>query len=217
MRGPGAVNEADEHSHIFSPTGYLDDSWWHRGYYAYGNGVFGGAGWPNSLKRVISGKLLCADAENVYGFGREPKYRKWTVPLEFELTATSRTKMVSQQQTRRTMEHPFHVHWRMGIPMLVKGMFVTDSTLVVAGPRDLYHEEEVISAGLLENDEIFALQQEHMEGKYGSLLKVIDKNQGNELHTMELDQTPTWDGVITAGGRIYMTTTEGRILCFTMN
>ena len=216
MRNPGAVNEADGHSHIFSPTGYLDDSWWHRGYFAYGNGVFGGAGWPSSLKKVISGKLLCADAENVYGLGREPKYRKWTVPLEFQLASTSKTEMVSGQPAKRSMDHPFRVHWSIGMPMLVRGMFVTDNALVVAGPRDLYHEEKVISAGLLENDEVFARQQELMEGKHGSLLKVMDKANGDELHSVELKHSPTWDGLIAANGYMFMTTTDGRVVCFEM-
>ena len=214
MRRPGAVNNADDDSHIFSPTGYLDGSWWHRGYYAYGNGVSGGAGWYGSLRRIISGKLICADRENVYSFGREPKYRKWTLPLEFLLTSTSKTKRTGQAQKRRSMAHPFQVHWSSRIPMLVKGMFVTDNTLVIAGPRDLYNEEEAISKGRAENDSVFALQQEHMEGKHGSLLKVIDKSGAGELSSMELDQTPTWNGLIAARGRVFMTTTEGSVVCF---
>jgi len=213
MRDPGAVNEADQDSHVFSPTGFLDDTWWHRGYMAYGNGASGGYGWSVSLKKVISGKILCADAQNVFSFGREPKYRRWTLPLEFELTSTSRTRAVDRKQKKGGMAHPFRVNWSTKIPLLVKAMFVTDDALMIAGPRDLYHEEQVISKGLAEGDQVFALQEEHMEGRHGGLLQVIDKRDGSTIASIELPFMPTWDGMITAHGRIYMTTSDGRLAC----
>jgi outer membrane protein assembly factor BamB len=216
MRGPGAVNTADQDSHVFSPTGFLDDTWWHRGYMAYGNGASGGCGWSVSLKQVISGKIVCADGQNVYSFGREPKYRKWTLPLEFELTSTSRTKRAEGKSQKRGMDHPFLVHWKVKVPVLVKAMFVTDNALVIAGPRDLYHEEQVIARGRPEGDKVFALQEEHMEGRHGAVLMVVDKHDGSISSSVELPFLPTWDGMITAHGRIYMTTSDGKLACLAM-
>ncbi len=80
-----------EHAHLFSPTGFLDDAWWHRSYWVYGSHFFGGwSGYMRAGKFVPAGKVLVMDDQQVYGFGREMKYYKWTNPIEHMLYAASR-------------------------------------------------------------------------------------------------------------------------------
>ncbi len=227
MQKPGARHDADQYSHIFSPNGLLDGSWWHRGYYAYGNGVSGGAGWSVTMRRAITGKILCVDDENIYSFGRESKYKRWTLPLEFQLASTSKTKPKlpksddgqkagqGKKTTGRNSANPYPVNWQVKFPMLVRAMFITDNAVVIAGPRDLYDEEKAV-AGFKIGNEIFSDQQEHMAGKHGSLLKVINKRDGSEISSVALPYAPTWDGMITANGRIYMTTVDGHLVCLVM-
>jgi len=220
MTPPVARNSNDEQSHIFSPTGLLDGSWWHRGYFAFGNGVEGGCQWANSLKRVLPGKLICADAENVYGFGRKPQYNRWTLPLEFRLYSAPKGKVIVPKEGRKgkKVSSLQVTNWETQIPIWVQAMFVTDDALFVAGNRDLY-DEEGASGGkkpFSADDERFALQQEHLEGKYGSLLEVVDKRTGRKLHSLELPEMPVWDGMIAADGKIFMTTTGGSVLCLDM-
>ena len=150
----------------------------------------------------------------VYGYGRKSKYRKWTLPLELELFGTPCNPESKAQASGKPVKDPARAGWSVDVPILVRGMFVTDNVLVIAGPRDLYDEEKIFPEGLTENDKIFSLQQEHMEGKHGSVLKVINKATGKELSSMELEDMPTWDGMITSGGRIFMSTTSGKVLCF---
>ena len=57
--------------HLFSPAGFLDDSWWHRTYWLMGTRMgtnYGG--WPTVGSRVPAGRLLVLDGKVVYGFGR---------------------------------------------------------------------------------------------------------------------------------------------------
>lgn len=57
--------------HLFSPAGFLDDSWWHRTYWLVGRSMgtnYGG--WPVVGSRVPAGRLLVLDGSQVYGFGR---------------------------------------------------------------------------------------------------------------------------------------------------
>ena len=122
-------------------------------------------------------------------------------------------KRTNEKSTARNMSNPFRVNWSTEIPIWVKAMFVTDNTLVIAGPRDLYDEEEAV-AGFTTNDQRFTLQQEHMEGKHGALLKIIEKSTGRELSSMEIQSMPVFDGMILAGGRILMSTVDGTVLCF---
>jgi outer membrane protein assembly factor BamB len=214
MTKAGARNEGNEQSHIFAPNGLLDDTWWHRSYQAYGNAVEGGYPWASSLNRVVNGKILCADRDRVYGFGRKATYRKWTVPLEFELFSVSNQPKAEAPKNG----HAFHDDylWSKTLAIWVRAMFVTEDALYVCGPRDLYDEQQAVTRGshLITTDPRLALQQEHAEGKHGSILKVFDKETGREISSLEIDDMPSWDGMITAEGNIVMTTVNGQILCF---
>lgn len=75
-----------EHAHIFSPTGFLDDTWWHRTYWLYGSTFISGwQGYYLSGKVAPAGRLLVADDDAIYGFGRKPQYFRWTTPIEHQL------------------------------------------------------------------------------------------------------------------------------------
>jgi len=219
MTKAGARNEGNQQSHVFSPTGMLDNSYWHRSYQAYGNAVEGGYAWYQSLHKVVNGKILCADKNAVYGFGRKARYRRWTVPLECELFSEPiKPKIIKPigRAGKRPRRQPVKANWNVDVPVWVRAMFVTDDALIVCGPRDLYDEQKAVTRGsaLYTNDPRIALQQEHAEGKHGSLLKVFDKMTGKEISSIEIDDMPTWEGMITARGNIFMTTVNGRILCF---
>ena len=78
-------------AHLFSPTGFLDDTWWHRTYWVYGRSWASGAGGYYQAGRVTpAGRILVLGEDQIYGFGRKTKYYKWTTPLEHHLFAMSR-------------------------------------------------------------------------------------------------------------------------------
>ena len=80
-----------EGAHIFAPMGFLDGSWFHRSYWVYGKNFAGGHnGYHQAGKFAPSGRILVFDDENVYGYGREAKYLKWTTTMEHQLFSASR-------------------------------------------------------------------------------------------------------------------------------
>jgi len=80
-----------EEAHLFSPTGYLDGTWWHRTYWVYGRSFGGGhAGYSQAGKFAPSGRILVFDEQNVYGYGRKPQYYRWTTPIEHQLWAADK-------------------------------------------------------------------------------------------------------------------------------
>jgi outer membrane protein assembly factor BamB len=80
-----------EGGHLFAPTGFLDDEWFHRSYWVYGKSFAGGHnGYYQAGKYTPAGRILVHDDKNVYGFGREPKYLKWTTTMEHQLFAASK-------------------------------------------------------------------------------------------------------------------------------
>ena len=88
--GQGSVQKGDT-AHLFAPMGYLDDTWFHRAYWVYGRSFAGGhSGYHQAGKYAPSGRILVSDGENVYGFGRNPEYLKWTTTIEHQLFSSSK-------------------------------------------------------------------------------------------------------------------------------
>ena len=50
-------------------------------------------------------------------------------------------------------------------------------------------------------------------GKAGSKLWVLSSADGKKLSELTLSAQPAWDGFAAAGGRIYLTTREGGLIC----
>ena len=85
------VVQNPDHAHLFSPTGFLDGSWWHRTYWVYGSHFFSGwSGYARAGTVTPAGRMLVMDDKQVYGFGRKPQYYRWTTPLEHMLFAASK-------------------------------------------------------------------------------------------------------------------------------
>ena len=42
----------------------------------------------------------------------------------------------------------------------------------------------------------------------------VSAADGKKLAEQKLDSPPVFDGLIAAGGRLYLATTDGRVLCF---
>lgn len=87
----GAAQKGD-HPHIFAAFGYLDAEWFHRALWIYGENSSGGHnGYYQPGKYTPTGRILVFDDENVYSYGREAKYLKWTTTMEHTLHAASKT------------------------------------------------------------------------------------------------------------------------------
>jgi hypothetical protein len=80
-----------EHPHLFAAFGYLDAEWFHRALWIYGENSSGGHnGYYQPGKYTPTGRILVFDDENVYSYGRESKYLKWTTTMEHTLQASSK-------------------------------------------------------------------------------------------------------------------------------
>jgi outer membrane protein assembly factor BamB len=87
-----------EHAHLFSPTGFLDGSYWHRTYWMYGSRfVSGWCGYYLAGRAAPAGRILVFDDEKVYGFGRKPQYYRWTTPIEHHLFAADKSGLLTDE------------------------------------------------------------------------------------------------------------------------
>ncbi len=214
------VTQQPEHAHLFCPTGFLDDSWWHRTYWVYGSRFLGGwAGYSRAGKVVPAGKILVFDEDNVYGYGRKPQYYRWTTPIEHHLFSGAKNAADVEQAEGKKKRNPrrgfkvFH-HWTKEIPLFVRAMVMADQTLFIAGPADIVDENEIRRH--LGSDEAQRRLQEQVEayvGKKGAMLRAVSAADGQTQAELRLDELPVFDGMAAAYGRLYMTTVDGNVVC----
>ncbi|UCC97524.1 MAG: PQQ-binding-like beta-propeller repeat protein [Phycisphaerales bacterium] len=224
------VNEQQgDDLHLFCPTGFLDDSLWHRTYWGYGRAWASGAGGYYRAGRVIpAGRPLVFDDETVYGYGRLWQYYRWSTPLEFSLFAAkkqpeivkagSEKKAVKKGGKRvgvKTLPFTRFVQdWSDNVSVQVTSMVLTDNALFAAGPPDVEDEEQAVKTLLdPETQSKLAEQSAAFEGKRGAVLIAVSRDDGAKLAAYRLDFVPRFDGLIAANGRLYVSTLGGEVLC----
>ena len=214
---PPATQRADI-AHLFCPSGFLDDTWWHRTYWMYGSRfVSGWCGYFRAGKATPSGRILVFDESKIYGFGRKPKYYRWTTPIEHHLFAADKTPPpASQSPDERPGEGDYLVdlHWTNDLPLLARAMVLADGTLFVAGPPDLVDEDQALKTIDAPATQAKLVDQVNaFEGKQGALLWAMSADDGEKLAECQLDAPPVFDGMAAAAGRLYFATTDGKLVC----
>ncbi len=95
-----------------------------------------------------------------------------------------------------TRERP--PRWRKTIPVMVRGMVLAGRNLFAAGPPEVMAPDDPLAA---------------FEGRKGARLWVVSGENGRKLREYELDAPPVWDGMAAADGCLYMSLTDGSVLC----
>jgi len=208
--------------HLFSPAGFLDDTWWHRTYWTFGSDIDSGwSHWPRFGNIMPAGRLLVFDGSNIYGYGRD-KYTLYGGHLGFgkikmRLFAASLKPLRKKPDKKESIQFLIKLgvkregyapggkstvryHWSQGVPIIVRAMVLADSTLLTAGPPEIAIDEASSLASL--------------EGEQGAFLYMVSSADGKELAKYELDSSPVFDGMAAAYGRLYLSTTKGNVICF---
>ena len=211
--------------HLFSQAGFLDDSWWHRTYWIYGDKMHAGwGGWPRAGEQVPSGRLLVHDGRTIYGFGRTvyarhgshvglpqmfldevwppgerrpTHYRLFAEPLS-EATAAEQGEAAREARRTASADAAEPAGWRHDSPLWVRAMVLAGDTLLVAGPPDPFAAADPTAA---------------WRGERGGLLRAVSTDDGRKLAEYPLATPPVFDGMAAANGRLYLATLDGRVVC----
>ncbi|MGM0531204.1 MAG: PQQ-binding-like beta-propeller repeat protein [Bacteroidota bacterium] len=198
--------QAPEVPHLFSSTGFLDDSWWHRNYWIMGTHVNSGwSGWPKMGNQVPSGRLLAFNDSTIYGFGRDSYGRHGSHIGIDPATHWGYTEMHGTAtqyrlfKARRAVDtNRWKSEWNRDISLLVRSMIMDDSKIFLAGPPNGSDLKNIFSA---------------LKGKEGGLLYIVS-SEGQILKKYKLDAPPVFDGMAGAEEKIYLSTLDGDVLCF---
>jgi hypothetical protein len=219
-----------EDAHLFSPTGFLDDTMWHRTYWVFGRAWASGAGgYYQAGQNAPAGRIMVFDDTTIWGYGRRWQYYRWSTPYVNHLFATSKQAEIVLMTTPRkpdpakakkkgtlgqTPVTRFAYQWSDEMPVQVCAMVHAGRTLFVAGPPALIDEEE--AARSLDDPQVrakVAEQGEAYDGRKGAILSAVSAADGKGLASYRLASMPVFDGLAAAGGRLYLSTTDGKVLC----
>ena len=205
----GGEPRAERIPHLHSPDGFLSSDTTTRLLWTYAplfTSPHQGAFYDQRLSRTLfpSGRILVEDEDVIYGFGQnhyagasaEPggqwalfaadKHRD--VPLD--LTAIEYRKLALAG------EHSMEFRWWKRLPIQAWAMVRTDEVLFVAGPE----------GGAETCPDALAGQGE-------AALLAVSPADGSVLAEMPLPAAPVWDGMAAAAGNLYLTLTNGQVLC----
>jgi outer membrane protein assembly factor BamB len=215
--------------HLFSPTGFLDDTMWHRTYWEYGRAWASAAGGYYQAGRLVpAGRIMVFDDSTVYGYGRRWQYFRWSTPYVNHLFSANKQAEV----IRMTPEEPkgkkdakkgsmgkipttrFAYGWSAEVPVQTCAMVLADKTLFVAGPPDLVNEDQAATS--LDDPKVQAKiieQGEAYDGHKGAIISAVLAANGKGLASYRLASMPVFDGMAAADGKLYLSTTDGKVLC----
>lgn len=161
-------------NHVFSRSGFLDDSWFWRSYWIYGKEVDSNyGGWFRPGHFAPCGRLLVFDDARVFGFDRKPEYlcnasvqeyylygadrevtpegiqRVQMATRRIDSASSSRSASSSDWAVRKKFslasQSAVSFHWGVGgLPIQARAMVLAGKTLFVAGPPDVLDEERAL-------------------------------------------------------------------------
>jgi len=214
--------------HLVATGGFLDDSGFDRLYWMYSPmwpGFYFAQHAPKSgqllvfdhqttyavkyfYRRVIwspaffpaeDGYLLYADANDnqpvLAERGQPPEPFKW-LPEESYHDSYRRGGRGVEKGSGYQRIRP--AKWQQMIPLRVRAMVLADEKLFLVGPPDVLPEDDPLAP---------------FEGRVPAQLWVVSAAEGKKLAQYLLGPQPVFDGLSAAGGRLYLATSDGRLIC----
>ncbi|MHC4400061.1 MAG: hypothetical protein ACYTG0_10300 [Planctomycetota bacterium] len=224
--------EQDVGLHVFSTSGLLDGTWYNRAFWMYSKR------WPGfqlANQAPKTGQLLVVDEENTYAvrvYYRRNVHSPMFFPgkegyLLFADKNTNEPQIVGEPGARKPVEWLPQSHipragnpgleseafgrdkmmgytraepplWTSWIPIRIRAMVKAGDVLFLAGPPDVVDPNDRLAA---------------FEGRKGARLAAVSAGDGKKLTERSLDAPPVFDGLIAAGGRLFVSLEDGTLAC----
>jgi hypothetical protein len=199
--------EQDTHvSHLYSSAGLLDDHWWHRTSWLWGERNWGRAsGWAIMPGIRPSGRILVTDDATVFGYGRKRvsgntlkgyhMFRADKQVKEIDRKIKNNNVALAEQQKPAKVFY----HWSREVPLLARGMALTSDTLFAAGPI-MAPADAGVKEPSFDDDSL-------------AVIMAFSTEDGSNVARIPVDSQPVFDGLALADGKIFMATVDGHIVC----
>lgn len=191
--------------HLFTISGFTDDSWFYRTL------------WMLDDDRRLLGYTSSFTSPRSHFFVKhvDPETSKgdhenFAVPAGqltvFDQEDAYGIRTIDDQPGSRGATAGCRIHARKGndtkwiyrVPVQFQSMVLAGGTLFVAGWPDADDPQDPLGG---------------YEDRKGGLLWAVSPADGKKLAEYKLELPPVFDGLIAAGGRLYLSTRDGRVLC----
>jgi outer membrane protein assembly factor BamB len=177
---------------LHATGGYLDPSWFNRTSWQIGR--------ARTTGLMVLGKDVAYGVE-VYGSRiREAVFRPGVKAYRLRcipLKASARSPRGKQTKPKRQQQGP-KPRWEQRIGIRITAMVRAADTIFVAGSPDTVDPKDPHGA---------------WEGRKGGVLAAFAAGDGKRLAEYELPAPPVWDGMAAAAGRLFISTSDGSIVC----
>ena len=192
--------------HVLNKSSFLDDTYYNRTYWMYGRDW---PGFQHAHRAARSGQILVVGPKITYAVQAFPSRDKLTPRMDpgtqgyllladsndagpvLDYAAHDKDKGIGYTRT----EDPVWFKW---VKLRITAMTLAKDTLFVAGPPDILDPSDPMSA---------------FEGRKGVQLWAVSTKDGAKLSETKLPGLPVFDGMITAGGKLFVVLQNGSVLC----
>jgi outer membrane protein assembly factor BamB len=170
---------------LYATTGLIDDDGWHRRmYWSYGQ---------------VVGQYLVFRGEMGYAvqvFATSPREGGSNAGDGYVVYAGRSAE--HEEGDKLFALRPDQSEWRIRVPFRPIAMVLAGDKLILSGPPDSADPTEALAS---------------LEGRLGAVLWIVNAADGTRIAEHRLDYAPRYDGLAVAGGRCYMSTAQGRVVC----
>ncbi len=202
------VRQRKQSRHLFSTTRLLDDSELHRTHWVLGTGDFSripvayswiansGGGRYGSRLSVPYGMMLAFDEDTIWGVRRH-KTGGYLLFADGNRPFSADEPSLPDFRSMKGQKPP-GFRWGVELGMRPRAMLRAGKLLVLGG----------MPVGTDSADPLAAYK-----GRTGGLLWVAWAADGSKRGEYKLKSAPVWDGMAAAGGRLYLSASDGRLTC----
>lgn len=180
---------------VLSSSAYTDASWFNRNEWIAGKARTSGLMVMNGDSAYGTEVYRSISREDVYAVGQRA-YRLTAFRLNGD-PAKNQQNLAQKTRSRMGVKK-VPQRWQIRPPIRISAMTVAGDTLFIAGPPDTVDSENPLAA---------------FDGQAGGILWALSTTDGSRLAEYRLDAPPVWDGMIAACGRLYISVTDGHVLC----
>lgn len=201
------VRQRQPSRHLFSTTSLLDDSEVHRTHFVLGTGdfsripvayswiVYNPSRFGSSLV-VPYGMMLAFDEGTVWGV-RRPKAGSYLLFAEKNRPFSADEPPLPDFRKTDAKKLP-DFRWGVELTMRPRAMLRAGGSLVLGGMPLGTNPKDLLAT---------------YEGRTGGLFWTVSATDGSKTAEYSLPAPPVWDGMAAAGGRLYVSTSDGRLSC----
>ncbi len=205
------VPQKSEGRHLLSTSRLLDDAENHRSHWVLGTGDFsrtpvayswianrGPGGAYGAKLSVPYGVLLSYDDKQVWGVKRPGRSGGgYTAFSQTNTPFSPNEKHLPDFRPANSQTVP-PIKWTANMPLRPRAMLRAGDMLFYAGTSVQVSADDPHAT---------------FEGRAGGLMRTISAVDGKALAQRKLESPPVWNGLAAAGGRLFMVTMDGSVIC----